>query len=419
MIEEDEMGILDAVKLKLILEQPFFGNLLMHIKFKEDDKVNGIGTDGINIFYNREKIENMPENQISFLVMHQVIHIILFHVFRGINYKNDELFHKASDLVANSIVISGLDFSDKYRLSELNVEHTINFEEAKKYTVEQVYSLLKKKDENKDDNNKSMDDSIETDIFGVTSFDTNSSGIFENGKSFGDDHSKWAEVKEQSVSERQKFQREMAQNIRNALNHASNVGGSVAGDLKRIIEETYSSKIDWRTALQNFVETEVTDYSFSPPDKRFIYNDLLMPDFNETEEKATGIFFFIDVSGSMDDEDIAECKAEVKSCLRQYDEKVEGYLGYFDYNVSNIQKFDDEESMVSIDALGGGGTSFTNIFKYLDEHESELDYEKKKVIILTDGYAEFPSLDEINVDEILWVINNDEVTPPYGEVVRI
>ena len=146
---------------------------------------------------------------------------------------------------------------------------------------------------------------------------------------------------------------------------------------------------------------------------------MLLPDFNETEEKATGIFFFIDVSGSMDEEEIAECKAEVLSCIRQYNEKVDGYLGYFDYKVSNLQSFNDEESMVSIEALGGGGTSFENIFKYIDQHEDEFECEKKKVIILTDGYAEFPDVDTLHVDEILWVINNEEITPPYGEVVRI
>ena len=48
------MGILETIKLKLILEQPFFGNLLMHIKFKEDKDVNGMGTNGIDIFYKRD-----------------------------------------------------------------------------------------------------------------------------------------------------------------------------------------------------------------------------------------------------------------------------------------------------------------------------------------------------------------------------
>ena len=46
-------------------------------------------------------------------------------------------------------------------------------------------------------------------------------------------------------------------------------------------------------------------------------------------------------------------------------------------------------------------------------------WEKKKVIILTDGYADFPDEGSLNVDELMWVINNEEAEPPYGEVVRI
>ncbi|MBR3288599.1 MAG: hypothetical protein IKI71_02395 [Lachnospiraceae bacterium] len=406
------MGILESIKLKLILEQPFFGNLLMHIKFKEDENVNGIGTDGIDIFYNPKKIEEIDRNHLSFLVMHQVIHIILYHVFRGIPHKNDELFHKASDLVANSLVLSNLDYADKDRLSDINIEHTVDFVEASNYTVEQVYDKLKKEKDKDDDSSSSSEEDNFLDSIADEQWN-------DEKKELGDDHSKWSEVKAMSESEKQQMQRKMSGYITDAMQQAEKTHGGVSDEMKRAIDDVAGSKVDWRTALQNFVETEVTDYSFNPPDKRFTYNDLLMPDFNFSEEKVTGVFFFIDVSGSMDEAAIAECKAEVKSCLRQYGEKVDGYLGYFDYKVSNLQRFEDEETMVSIEALGGGGTSFENIFKYLDTHSEEFECEKKKVIILTDGYADFPDEGSLNVDELMWVINNEEAEPPYGEVVRI
>ena len=38
---------------------------------------------------------------------------------------------------------------------------------------------------------------------------------------------------------------------------------------------------------------------------------------------------------------------------------------------------------------------------------------------MTDGFATFPEEETLNVDEVLWIINNDEVTPPFGEVIRI
>ena len=41
------------------------------------------------------------------------------------------------------------------------------------------------------------------------------------------------------------------------------------------------------------------------------------------------------------------------------------------------------------------------------------------IIILTDGYAPFPE-EEVSLDiPVLWVINNNEVTPPWGKIARI
>ena len=41
------------------------------------------------------------------------------------------------------------------------------------------------------------------------------------------------------------------------------------------------------------------------------------------------------------------------------------------------------------------------------------------VIILTDGYAPFPQESCAKGVPVLWLINNDEVEPPWGKVARI
>ena len=412
------MEKLENIRIKMILEQPFFGNLLMHLKFEESDDVETLGIDGKNIFYNKEFIENSKDVEIIFLMIHQILHLILFHPIRALKYPKDELFDKACDLVVNSITLDSLSNCDKNRLRDFDIPHMLEYDEASQYTAEQVYEKLRqKKNEMQQQNPKS--DITDEDV--VKSMDSLSNLFHDSkqNKSLSDSHNKWGNLAKQSVSELHNLQSELMNYIREASENAKMRPGNMPAALTRLIKSFESQKIDWRTALRNFVEAEVTDYSFNPPDRRFSDSNFMLPDFNATEVKATGIFFFIDVSGSMSDEDVAECKAEVKNCIRQYNDKVSGYLGYFDYVVSNLQDFDDEETMASIEALGGGGTSFINIFKYLDEHESEFEVEKKKVIILTDGYADYPNVDDINVDEVLWVINNEDVTPPFGEVIRI
>ena len=431
------MDRLNSIKLMLIVEQPFFGYLLMHIPFKKDDSVENIGTDGEKIFYNDSYVSNASDYEIKFMIMHQVLHIILFHVIRNLQYNDENTFHEACDLVVNSLVLE----SDKNNYGNnmnIGVKHLVNGKEAREWTADQVYNMIKIDSSGNNTNNNKDDYGYPIGLmFDADEFDDISNQLGSNGNQPGDngnqpgnngsqvsdfvrdDHSLWKNIKNKSKFELSKMSSEWALRLNDAIDKASKKNGTVPGNLKRIIKYLETEKIDWKSALRNFVETEVTDYSFNPPDKRYSASDYLLPDFNDTEEKATGIFFFIDVSGSMSDEQVAECKAELRSCIKQYNQKVEGYLGYFDYEVSNLKRFDDEESMDNIESLGGGGTSFENIFKYLDEHDDEFDVEKKKVIIMTDGCAPFPEEESLNVDEVLWIINNDEVTPPFGEVLRI
>lgn len=409
------MDRLNSIKLMLIIEQPFFGYLLMHIQFKNDDSIENIGTDGEKIYYNNSYVSNASDEEIKFMLMHQVLHIILFHIIRSLQYNDENTFNEACDLVVNSLVLE----SDKYSYSQnmnIDVKHLVNGREAREWTADQVYNMIKTDGSDKNTNNNNDDEDIKAIIINDNKAWDDGSQSRNDAK---DDHSLWKNIKNKSKFELSKMASEWASKLNDAIDLASKKNGSVPGNIKRIIKYLETEIIDWKNALRNFVETEITDYSFNPPDKRYVSSDYLLPDFNDTEEKATGIFFFIDVSGSMSDEQVAECKAELRSCIKQYNGKVEGYLGYFDYEVSNLKSFDDEESMDEIESLGGGGTSFENIFKYLDEHDDEYEVETKKVIIMTDGYAPFPEEESLNVDEVLWIINNDEVTPPFGEVIRI
>ena len=66
---------------------------------------------------------------------------------------------------------------------------------------------------------------------------------------------------------------------------------------------------------------------------------------------------------------------------------------------------------------GGGGTDFEIILKYVQEHMSE--NLPVSIIILTDGYAPFPDEKMTMGIPVLWLLNNEEVEPPWGKVARI
>jgi predicted metal-dependent peptidase len=61
---------------------------------------------------------------------------------------------------------------------------------------------------------------------------------------------------------------------------------------------------------------------------------------------------------------------------------------------------------------GGGGTSFVPVFKKVEE----LGITPALLIYFTDGYGTFP--DEPPPYPVIWVMTED-VTPPFGEVVKV
>ena len=80
-------------------------------------------------------------------------------------------------------------------------------------------------------------------------------------------------------------------------------------------------------------------------------------------------------------------------------------------------QFADEEEFKVIKAAGGGGTDFQIILEYVQQHMQENP--PASIIILTDGFAPFPKEELANGIPVLWLLNNEEVNPPWGKVARI
>ena len=70
-----------------------------------------------------------------------------------------------------------------------------------------------------------------------------------------------------------------------------------------------------------------------------------------------------------------------------------------------------------IKPAGGGGTDFQIILEYVHKHMQ--DKLPTSIIILTDGYAPFPEEELAGGIPVLWLLNNEEVNPPWGKIARI
>lgn len=428
-------------RMRILNKQGFYGMLLMHISFNIMPECSSISTDGEKIYFKPEYIMGLTNAELDFMLLHQVLHIVLSHCARR-EGKQRDVFDLACDIVVNSNILENSDFTSEAQALYDLPHKGPNGEEGLKFTAEEVYEMLMKQpllgdnddnDDNEsgggrgddDDNDESGggsgdDDDDDESGSGGGNGENDQNGSGSNSNEFKDDHSQWDNVDSSADKEIEKTYMIAAaaeSSMRREEFSGDKSWGSVPMFAKILLKELKEPQTDWLTILNAFLQEEITDYSFTPPDRRFSDSDFFLPDFNEKEYTPKKILFMIDTSGSMSVDMITAAYSEVKGALDQFNGKLTGWLGFFDAAVVEPQPFEDEEEFQIIYPLGGGGTSFACIFEYVfNNMQDDLPV---SIIILTDGDAPFPMESDAQDIPVLWIINNDEINPPWGNVARI
>lgn len=409
-------------RMRILCNHGFYGLLLMHMIYSIDEGCETAYTDGERIAFSPTFLEELSDKELDFVMMHEILHVVLQHCLRGEN-KNDEQYNIAADIVINSTIMhENDDKASSIALSKYGVSMHLapDGKEGYLYTAEEVYEMLQSKQKNSDSGNLKSNNS--------------GNGSSENGRAKKeqqskenmdkpvtkrwDDHSQWGKFEEDSEL-RDVWVKNFAECCEAIkVRDASNSRGTLPMFAQRMLEKLKKPQTDWRTILNDFIQEEICDYSFSPPDRRFQDSPFFLPDFNEMgkNDNVSDILFFIDTSGSISDNDMTTAYSEIKGAIDQYDGKLKGWLGFFDAAIIEPKPFSSFEEFIVIKPTGGGGTDFQIIFEYVDQHMK--DKEPNCIIILTDGCAPFPKEELANDIPVLWLINNEKVTPPWGKVAR-
>ncbi len=235
------------------------------------------------------------------------------------------------------------------------------------------------------------------------------------GSGAWDDHSNWENMSEDDCVEWEHLLETACEII--SVRESSKTFGGDPLMAKRLLDKQKNSQIDWRTILQEFVQEEINDYSFSPPDRRFDDSDFFLPDYNEKEERIGNIWFLVDTSGSISDKAINAAYAEICSAIEQFGGRFDGMLSFTESYVTDPVPFGSIDDLMAIKPVGGGGNDFSDIFRYM--RNNMYDNLPGHIVIITDGYDTFPSESDAMGVPVLWLINNDDAQPPWGKVARI
>lgn len=413
-------------RMRILYNHGFYGLLLMHMIYAVSEEIETACTDGVRITFGIDFLDSLSDSELDLVMMHEILHVVLQHCFRG-DVEDPEAYNIAADIVVNSNIMleNGMKASS-ITLSKYGTSMHVapDGKEGHEYTAEQVYVMLPK-NLNKKGNNKSHGSADGRAKKGNNKSPGSAVGRAKKEISkeqhqpvrVWDDHSRWGKYEEDDTLRDVWVKRfeDAAEAIK--IRDPSNARGLLPAFAERILKELKKTQTDWRTILNDFIQEEVVDYSFAPPDRRFDDSPFFLPDFNGKEDRVEDILFMIDTSGSMSDDMIAAAYSEVKGAIDQFNGKLKGWLGFFDAAIIKPQPFSDENEFKIIKPAGGGGTDFQIIFEYVFHHMS--DKLPASIIILSDGYAPFPLEKLAGGIPVLWLLNNEEVNPPWGKVARI
>lgn len=398
-------------RMRILYNHGFYGLLLMHMIYAVSEEIETACTDGVRITFGIDFLDSLSDSELDFVMMHEILHVVLQHCFRG-DVEDPEAYNIAADIVVNSNIMleNGMKASS-ITLSKYGIAMHVapDGKEGHEYTAEQVYAMLPK-NLNKKGNNKSPGSAVGRAKKEISKEQHQPVRVW-------DDHSRWGKYEEDDTLRDVWVKRfeDAAEAIK--IRDPSNARGLLPAFAERILKELKKTQTDWRTILNDFIQEEVVDYSFAPPDRRFDDSPFFLPDFNGKEDRVEDILFMIDTSGSMSDDMIAAAYSEVKGAIDQFNGKLKGWLGFFDAAIIKPQPFSDENEFKIIKPAGGGGTDFQIIFEYVFYHMS--DKLPASIIILSDGDAPFPQEKLAGGIPVLWLLNNEEVNPPWGKVARI
>ena len=430
---------LEKCRTLIVINYGFFASLMMQLKIvKDDERMEQMGmptmaTNGKELIFHSKFVEKLTCSDLNFVIIHEIMHVAMGHMWRR-NNRIPEIWNIACDYAINLAIMEICGDYQK-RLKNLSDDELVTMpkevlydEKYKGMFAEQIYEDLMKNakvvqayssadgdDNSQDENNQNNQGKGKSPSQRKGKGQSQGKGIPQAPQN----HKLWEEEDKKSQAYKQDKLSQWDSNTQEAAKQMKNCG--VGSDyIERYITSITKPQKNWRNLLREFIDEEVNDYSFVPPDRRYDYDGIFLPDFNDKAEIVKDVLFFIDTSGSMSPKEISVCFSEIQGAIDQFKKHLHGTLLFFDYDVKDkYYDFDDVHGDITkIAPLGGGGTNFDAPFEFVEKNKHIFE-DVKGIIILTDGECNYP--DEYwEKYKTLWIFTQDRFEePPFGRFTKL
>lgn len=395
-----------AAAVRIALRHPFWTEVFYSMTIREatpEEVAGGIqteATDGRNLWINKDFWKSIPlEQQVAELV-HELFHKILLHNTRRGN-RDPYLWNVACDYVINAgMKKMGFNFPTTGPGAWL---YDPQYEGA---LAEAVYNELVKKAKAQPQpqpGQGGQQDPNGSPFKGKPGVPQLAPGREDLKDAPGSEH----------PETRDKIEQEIKAMVDRAITMAKAMGNLPAGIEKDVAKATKAAKEPWYNHLHRYMQAlAVSEYNWARQNRRALLTHKCFAPMHYSE--ALGVVdVFIDTSGSCyaaaQQSNFAmhlnAILAEAKPRLVR--------LWYFDTKVYPGQEIQAGELDVDLKPRGGGGTSFVDIFRTVEEQEEPPEV----CIILTDLCGTFPSHEPDY--PVVWANVDAGETAPFGEVINI
>jgi hypothetical protein len=189
--------------------------------------------------------------------------------------------------------------------------------------------------------------------------------------------------------------------------------GNLPGCIEKLVNRIVNPRVPWERLLERFVEnTADADYSWQRPDRRFLPEDIIIPEIHDTT--LGEIVVAIDTSASIfrNGRALDSFEAEINAIILECRPKNVTVI-YCDTRVTGVEEYGSGER-IQIKAKGGGGTDFRPVGAYIKLH----NISPCVCIYLTDLAGTFPD-GPWDFPTIWCVYGNSRKRAPFGDTVHI
>jgi predicted metal-dependent peptidase len=352
-------------------------------------------TNGRDDYYGRAFADGLSDSEFRFLILHETYHKLFKHLTTWEHlYKDDaKLANMACDYVINLMIYD--ENRDGFATMPKDAEgNNIGLldEKFRNMSAAQVYKILKQEQEDNPDD-----------------------GDQGEGAGAGLDEHDWEGAQEMSADE----QRELAQEIDQAIRQGALTAGKVGSGGNRAIDQLLQPEVNWRGEMDEFI-TETCrgndDSTWRQLSRRHMAMGILRP--SGITERVGELVIGIDTSGSIGQQELTKCLSEIKGvCDTVRPESVR--ILYWDTKVCSEEVYGAtgtplEQLTQTTKPQGGGGTNVQCVPDYIRDN----NINAQAVIVLTDGY--------LGGDwgtwtmPLLWgILDNKSAKPTTGKTLHI